>query len=287
MTRAFGYSMSVGPARSWSALSWPKGRTVNGRPSRDITTQFRHCLEIMNISVIIPAYNEEAYLPATLASIAEAAAILTVSSGVRVEILVVDNNSTDTTTAVAQAAGATVVREPEQGIARARNTGARHASEDVLVFVDADVSVPPGTLSAIHAAVSDPSCVGGGVDVEYRPRRALIRFYLRCWRLLAQRLGMVQGATQFCRRSTFEAIGGYDERAWIGEDVDFYWAMRWLARSTGGSVRLIRSPRVQASSRRFDNWPVWKTLLWTNPLVIALFRRRKWTWGGWYSRPVR
>ena len=143
------------------------------------------------------------------------------------------------------------------------------------------------TLAAIQAAMSDPGCVGGGVDVEYRPRRALIRLYLQCWRLLAHWLGMVQGATQFCRISTFKTIGGYDETAWIGEDVDFYWAMRRLARRTGGSVRLICSPRVLASSRRFDSWPAWKTLLWTNPLVIALFRRRRWPWNGWYSRPVR
>ena len=241
----------------------------------------------MNISVIVPAYNEEAYLRGTLASIAEAAATLTASARACVEILVVDNNSTDATAAVALASGATVVREPRQGIARARNAGAGHAAGDVLVFVDADVTIPPGLLLEVHAAISDPVCIGGGADVEYRPRRRSIHLYLAAWRFLAQRLGMVQGATQFCRRSTFEAIGGYDEKAWIGEDVDFYWAMRHLARRTGSSVRLIRSPRVQASSRRFDNWPVWKTLLWTNPLVIALFRRRKWAWGGWYSRPVR
>ena len=63
--------------------------------------------------------------------------------------------------------------------------------------------------------------------------------------------------------------------------------MRRLAKRTDRSVRLVREPRVQASSRRFDSWPVWKTLLWTNPLVIALLRRRRWAWGGWYSRPVR
>ena len=241
----------------------------------------------MNISVIVPAYNEEAYLQSTLDSIAEAAATLTASTGACVEILVVDNNSTDATAAVALASGATVVREPRQGIAKARNAGAGHATGDVLVFVDADVTVPPGLLTAVQAAMSDPGCIGGGVDVAYRPRRRSMRLYLAAWRFLAQRLGMVQGATQFCRRSTFEAIGGYDERAWIGEDVDFYWGMRRLARGTGVNVLLIHSPRVQASTRRFDNWPVWKTLLWTNPLVIALFRRRKRVWEGWYSRPVR
>ncbi len=241
----------------------------------------------MNISVIVPAYNEETILPATLDAIGAAAATLTANSGVCVELLVVDNNSTDATVIAAQESGARVVREPVQGIARARNAGARHAGGELLVFVDADVLVPPDTLSAIHTAMSDPSCVGGGVDVEYQPRRRSVRVYLRAWRLLAERLGMVQGATQFCTKDAFDAIGGYDQTAWIGEDVDFYWALGKLARNTGGHVRLIRNPRVRASSRRFDTWPVWKTLFWTNPLVIALLRRRRWPWGGWYSRPVR
>ena len=98
--------------------------------------------------------------------------------------------------------------------------------------------------------MSDPECVGGGVDVKYRPRRALIRTYLQGWRLLSRALGMVQGATQFCSKAAFEEIGGYDETAWIGEDVDFYWAMRKLAKRTKSSVSLIRNPRVLASSRR-------------------------------------
>ena len=241
----------------------------------------------MTVSVIVPAFNEEACLPATLASIREAANALAAAAGVCVEVLVVDNNSADATAEVARAGGAEVVQEPQRGISRARNAGARQGNGNLLVFVDADVIVPPCLLMAIHEAMTDPGCVGGGVDVEYRPRRASIRLYLGAWRILARRLGMVQGATQFCRRSTFNTIGGYDETSWIGEDVDFYWAMRRLARRSGHSVVLIENPRVQASSRRFDSWPIWKTLLWTNPLVIALLRKRRWAWGGWYSRPVR
>ena len=100
-------------------------------------------------------------------------------------------------------------------------------------------------------------------------------------------MGMAQGATQFCRRSVFEQVGGYDERAWIGEDVDFFWDLRKFAKRTNREVRLIRSPRVRPSSRRFEKWPVWKTLVWTNPLFAALFRRRKAVWSGWYSDAVR
>ena len=241
----------------------------------------------MNLTVIVPAFNEADYLPATLDAIEVASEHLHARCGAEVETIVVDNNSTDETAAIASSRGAAVVHEPVQGIARARNAGARHAQGDVLVFVDADVLVPPDLLEAIHEAMSDPACVGGGVDVEYRPRQRVMRFYLGAWRSLARRMRLVQGATQFCRRDAFEQAGGYDEQAWIGEDVDFYRSMERLARSAGGTVRFIELPHVQASSRRFDKWPLWKTLLWTNPLFIALFRRRKAFWAGWYRRPVR
>ena len=239
------------------------------------------------LTIIVPAFNEEAYLPATLDSIHAASAHLRSRSSVDVDTIVVDNNSRDETAAVAQDRGATVVHEPVQGIARARNAGARHAEGDVLVFIDADVTVPYDLLQEIHAAMSDPDCVGGGVDVVYQPKRLSVRLYLRAWRVLARLTGMVQGATQFCRRSAFEQLGGYDEKVWIGEDVDFYWGLKRFARRTDRTVRLMRSPRVRPSCRRFDKWTLWKTLVWTNPLLIGLFRRWKPVWKHWYSRAVR
>ena len=241
----------------------------------------------MNLSVIIPAFNEVDYLPATLDSIRRASEYVRARADVGVEVIVVDNNSTDETAAVAETMGATVVAEPVQGIGRARNRGASVAEGDVLVFVDADVTVPVTLLEVVHEVMSDPECVGGGVDVEYRPRRLVIRLYLRCWRQLARVTGMVQGATQFCRRSAFEAVGGYDENVWIGEDVDFLWSLKKLAKGTGQSIRVVRTPRVLPSTRRFDEMPVWKVLLFTNPLFIALFRRWKSAWSDWYERPVR
>ena len=241
----------------------------------------------VNLTVVVPAFNKTAYLPATLDAIEAAAAHVHARFGVQVDTVVVDNNSTDDTAAVARSKGAVVVHEPVQGIARARNAGAHHAHGDVLVFVDADTLVPPTLLEAVRDTMSDPACVGGGVDVEYQPRRRFTRLYLRGWRVLARCREMVQGATQFCRRDVLEQVGGYDEQAWIGEDVDFYRALQRWARASGGTVRFIEQPRVQASSRRFDKWPLWKTLLWTNPLFIALFRSRKAFWTGWCRRPVR
>ena len=217
----------------------------------------------MKLTIIIPAFNEEAYLPSTLDSIQTSAAHLCSDSDAEIDTIVVDNNSVDDTAVVARSKGATVIH------------------------VDADVILPSTLLAEIHTAMSDPACVGGAVDVEYRPKRRFIRFYLGAWRLLSRLTGMAQGATQFCRKSVFDEVGGYDEQTWIGEDADFFWALKKQARRTGRMARFIEEPRVQASSRRFDKWPIWKILLLTNPLFIALFHRRKAFWSGWYSRAVR
>ena len=78
--------------------------------------------------IIIPAFNEEAYLPATLATVRAGVdhlrARCATDAAVSVNVIVVDNNSTDETAAVARNEGSRVVYEPVQGIARARNTGA-------------------------------------------------------------------------------------------------------------------------------------------------------------------
>ena len=96
----------------------------------------------MNLTIIVPVFNEADYLPATVDAIEAAAEHLRTHSDAEVEVVVVDNNSTDETASIARARGATVLHEPVQGIARARNAGARHARGDVLVFVDADRSCP-------------------------------------------------------------------------------------------------------------------------------------------------
>ena len=241
----------------------------------------------MKLSIIIPAFNEEAYLPSTLDSIQAAVVHLRARVNIDIDMIVVDNNSEDGTAAVARERGARRVHEPMQGVARARNSGACHAEGDVLVFVDADVIVPRKLLDVIFAAMSDPTCIGGAVDVNYRPQRLSMRLYLHAWRLLARLTGMAQDATQFCRHCVFNQVGGYDEKSWIGEDVDFYRGLKRFAKARKRTVRFIRSPRVRPSCRRFDKWPIWKVLIWTNPLFIALFRRRKKVWSGWYSRAVR
>jgi glycosyltransferase involved in cell wall biosynthesis len=240
-----------------------------------------------SISVIIPAFNEESYLPATLQAVESSALFLQSRDGVNTELIVVDNNSADATAKVARSLGARVVTESEHNIARVRNRGAAIAQGKVLVFLDADTHIPRELLQCIHQVFAAPGCVGGAVDTEYRPRRRSIRVYLGLWRLLGRAAGMAQGATQFCLRDTFTAVSGYDESLFMGEDVDFYARMRRHARRAGGSVRLIDALKVIPSCRRFDQWALWRTLIWTNPLVIALLRRARSMWREWYDTPPR
>ena len=93
----------------------------------------------MNCSFIIPSYNEEKFLPHTIEAITTAIKKIGLISNW--EVVVVDNNSTDNTVAVAKEKGAVVVHEPVRQIAKARNVGGRYASGDFLFFVDADTII--------------------------------------------------------------------------------------------------------------------------------------------------
>jgi glycosyltransferase involved in cell wall biosynthesis len=241
----------------------------------------------MSISVIIPAYNEESGISHTLECINMAKNYLRERGGPSADILVVDNASTDRTGEAARNSNVRVIQEAVRGVANARNAGARTAQGDTLVFIDADVVIPETTLWRVFQVMSNPRCIGGAVDTLYQPTSTLVKRYLEAWRALGRLLGMAQGAVQFCRRESFFSLGGYDETFYMGEDVNFYWRLTRKARKQDFHVCFIDDIRVVPSSRRFDQWPLWRILLWTNPIVVLLFRRQRKVWGGWYELPPR
>ena len=73
----------------------------------------------------------------------------------------------------------------------------------------------------------------------------------------------------------------------MGEDVDFLWRLKRIAKRQNGSVVFIEDIRVVPSTRRFDQWRLWRTLVWTNPLFILMFRRSETCWRGWYKAVPR
>jgi glycosyltransferase involved in cell wall biosynthesis len=238
----------------------------------------------VTLSIVIPAYNEENYLPRTLDALS--AALRTIADN---EIIVVDNGSTDTTPEIAASYGAKLVEEHERNIGTVRNTGEQGSHGAVIVFLDADTIVRPGLFEKIVEAMSDERCFGGSVAVEYEPpvRRPFIRFFMKLWPILGKFTKMRGGALQFCRRNIFEELKGYDTTIYVGEDIDFHWRLDKLARKRGGFTELIESPPVLTSSRRWEKMGLLSMLFYTHPITIFVAWRIRSVWKDWYENAIR
>lgn len=236
------------------------------------------------VSVIIPAYNEEQLLPETLDRIGRALSF----AGCPSEIIVIDNDSQDRTKQVAEAFGAKVFVEKEHNIAKVRNAGAQNSNGDVLIFIDADTFVPETLFEKIIAVMEDEKCLGGAVAVGYHDlERKLMKYYLRGWEFWGSVFNMAQGAAQFCRKSVFEELEGYDQTIFMGEDVEFYWRLSKFAKRNKGYLYFVEQPKVTTSTRRFDKMSLWKTFVLTHPVFIRLAWRNKSVWKDWYEKPIR
>lgn len=174
------------------------------------------------VSLIVPAYNEEFLLPATLRALKHGAEAL----GFSAELVVVDDGSTDRTAEIAREMGARVVAVSVRHIAAARNAGGRAATGDVLIFVDADTIVAPAILrdavAAIHAGA-----VGGGAGVRYREGEVRWAAFLTAviiW--IMRRMKWAAGCFVFVRRDVFDRVGGFDERYFASEEIHFSRAVK-------------------------------------------------------------
>ena len=239
---------------------------------------------MIKVSIIIPAYNEEKYLPETLGRIEKAVSLIASRS----EVIVVDNDSEDKTRHVAESCGAKVFRESTRNISSVRNTGAENSAGDILIFIDADTHVPDSLFQKIAAVMEDEKCYGGAAAVEYEDsQRKWIKFYLYGWKFWGKFFNMKQGAAQFCRKSVFAELEGYDQSIFVGEDIEFYWRLSRFARQNGGYAYFVENPKVRTSARRFDKMSPGKILWFTNPIFIYLTWRNKSFWKDWYEKAVR
>ena len=155
------------------------------------------------ISIVIPAYNEEALLDETLRTVRAAAETLASPY----EIIVVDDGSTDRTAEIARANGARVVGVNLRHIAAARNAGAKVAAGDLLVFVDADTLVPAEVLQRAVASVR-AGAVGGGAGARQDsndPPWGPAVFGFVAW--LMRTAGWAAGCFMFVRADVFHRVG--------------------------------------------------------------------------------
>lgn len=232
-------------------------------------------------SIIVPAYNEGGFLAATLTAIMESTAAL----GGPVEVIVVDNNSTDSTAAIARDFGARVVAEPINQISRARNAGARAARGPYLIFIDADTLVSGPLLDAALEKLDSGTVSGGGTTIAIDTTHRLAMMATASWNWLATRLPLAAGCFIYCRRDAFEAIGGFSEAVYASEEL---WLSRDLKRwsKRHGYDFVVLDIPVMTSARKLDWLSAAQIFRQTMALVLFPFAVRSKRWcQAWYFRP--
>jgi glycosyltransferase involved in cell wall biosynthesis len=174
--------------------------------------------------VIVPALNASATIPRTLAALAAQE-----FDGDH-EVIVVDDGSDDRTAAIAEGAGATVIRQRRQGPAAARNAGAAASRGAILAFTDADCYPTRRWLAEGVRAMESADLVQGKVEPEAVARGPWDR---TIW--VDRETGLYETANLFIRREVFERIGGFE--VWLEPEIgkplaEDMW-LGWRARRSG------------------------------------------------------
>lgn len=167
------------------------------------------------ISFIVPAYNEELCLAATLEALHAAGR----ASNQAYEIVVVDDASTDRTAEIALQNNVVLVRVAHRQIAATRNAGAKAANGDWFIFVDADTLVNETVVLAAVQAMQN-GAVGGGSGMRFdEPSPLYARILLSLVVRFFRAAGLAAGCFLFCTRSAFDAIGGFDKAYFGAEEL--------------------------------------------------------------------
>jgi glycosyltransferase involved in cell wall biosynthesis len=191
----------------------------------------------MRIAVIIPALDEERSLPKVLAEIPRELAA---------EVVVVDNGSRDRTSAVAKAAGATVLFEPRAGYGQACLTGIAHlakAPPDAVVFVDGDYSDRASEMTFLLAPIREGRAdfvIGSRVLGKREP--GALAPHARWGNWLATRLLRLLYGARFTDLGPFRAIRYQTLLSLDMSDPDYGWTAEMQARASRNGVRTAEVP---------------------------------------------
>lgn len=205
----------------------------------------------LRVSLVLPAYNEAAYLPACL----EAIERQTVKP---FEVIVIDNNSSDDTARIARSYPfVRVVRERKQGVVHARTRGFNEAKGDIIGRIDVDTLVPENWVASVQEIFADASVdavsgVAEYYDIALPKLVNSVELYFR--RRLANKLietdsVFLQGANMAMRRKSWEQVrGNLCQKGGMHEDFDLAIHLQELGHSVTFDERLI----AKLSARRTD-----------------------------------
>ena len=233
----------------------------------------------MRYTIVVPAWNEAAFIGNSLGHIRTAMDEVASGDGAHVgTLVVVDNNSTDRTAEIAREAGATVVFEPVNQIARARNAGARMSTGEALVFVDADSWCSAALLRAALDRLAAGRVVGGGSTIAPdRPIEGGARRGLDFWNRVGTTMKLAAGCFVYCRRDAFDDVGGFSDKVYAGEEIFLSRALKRWGRRRGLRFEIIEEAPVVTSVRKLD---------WYSPLQLARQAALVFVPGALYSKTL-
>lgn len=216
-----------------------------------------------DISLIIPAHNEEDLLPRCLEAVEKARQ----QANISLETIIVLNRCTDRTEDIAKEFGAVIVREEACNLSIIRNAGAAVATAPILVTCDADSFLHPETFVQVQQKLSSEKFVGGGAVTL--PERWSIGIFFSILSILPRLIWHgVSFGLFWCRTEDFRAIGGFNENLVSVEDLDFAKRLQKHGKETGGRKfgTLLGTP-LMTSCRKFDQFGDW--YLFLNPAFVS------------------
>ena len=203
----------------------------------------------VKISVVVPAFNEEKLLGASLAEIKTAAAAFT-TRGWEFELIVCDNNSTDRTGDIARAAGATVVFEPFNQIGRARNSGAAAATGDWLIFVDADSHPSAGLFADVADAIAAGKFLAGGSTMVLDEKMFAANLVTQGWNLTSRFKKWLAGSFIFIEAAAFRELGGFNPEIFAAEELELSQRIKKIAAARGKKITVLHRHPLKTSARK-------------------------------------
>lgn len=203
----------------------------------------------MKISIVIPAFNEEKLLPATLESVRAAAQAMAARRW-DCEVIVCDNNSTDNTAEIARAAGARVVFEPVNQIGRARNCGAKAAAGEWLVFIDADSHPSRELFEDVCEVIAGGGCLAGGCTFRLDKRDRFGDMLTAIWNTISRVRKWAAGSFIVCEATAFREVGGFSAELFAGEELDLFKRLHKLARKRRKRIVILHKHPLVTSARK-------------------------------------
>ncbi len=234
-------------------------------------------------SVIIPAYNEQEWLPETIAALKKAMAGIDLPG----EVIVVDNNSSDKTAEIASRLGAEVVFESVNQISRARNTGARASRGRFLIFLDADTLISTAILQKAIENLSGEKCCAGGAKLNFIGKdNVLAKKLVQLWNLISEKWGIAAGCFIYCRREAFDDVGGFSQKVFAGEELLFSRSLKTWGKEHNMDFRIISNPLLLTSGRKLEWFSLLQMLGMLLVMIVFPFSLRfRSLCSYWYKRP--